>query len=99
MSDYKISFGDDEEYTRAYMESKGWLSVLQLTFEGKVYHLNFYDPVRLAQCIETEMKDHNPCFFEENLIVIKSITEKNIRGAIEAIIANGQVSNLISQET
>ena len=51
MSEYTISFGEDEEYAKAYMESKGWTSANELQIEGTSYQLNFYDPFRLAHPI------------------------------------------------
>jgi len=93
--DYTISFGEDEEYAKAYMESKGWTSVVKLQIEGSTYHLNFYDPVRLAQCISDELDNGDVCFFEENLIIIERLTEDNIHKAIETIIAQKRISKLI----
>ena len=95
MSKYKISYGEYEEYAKAYMEIKGWTSVVELQVEGSTYQLNFYDPVRLAQCINDELDNKDVCFFEENLIIVENVTEENIRRAIETIIAQKRISKLV----
>ena len=43
--------------------------------------------------------NHNETyFFEENLIVIESVTEENIRRAIETIISEKKISKLIPKQ-
>ena len=37
-------------------ESKGWLSGVIAIVDGRCYQVTFYDPIRLAQDIETELE-------------------------------------------
>jgi hypothetical protein len=70
---------------RDYMErqAKGWLSdVIVQTEDGVEHKLSFYDPVRLAQEIESEFSEGKSGFIERGLIVVSEVTKENIEKAI-----------------
>lgn len=75
------------------LESKGWFSDTCLVFEGRRYRLNFYDSARLTQEIESNLSD-DLLFFEKNLIVIPSVTRRNMERAVEVLVHSGRVTSL-----
>ena len=91
---YKLEFpaGFDERAVFEH-EAKGWLPGVVVTAEGVRFELLFYDPVRLAQDVEEELR-HAPFVFESNLVVIPSVTVENMARATEGIFAGESVSDL-----
>jgi hypothetical protein len=83
--DYKLIFPYDFDDYAWEVESKGCFDGVQLEYQGKIYKLNFYDPIRLAQEIADELIAQN-VFIEDNLLVIKSVDRLNIQNAIEFLI-------------
>ena len=70
---------------RDHMErpAKGWLSGVIVQAEDGVEHeLSFYDPIRLAQEIESELGEGKSGFIERGLIVVPEVTKENIDKAI-----------------
>ncbi len=67
-------------------EAKGFYSSAIVNAGGKSYSLKFYDKVRLAQDIEEEL-DAAACFFENNLVVISSITRAHMEAALVSLAA------------
>jgi hypothetical protein len=62
---------------------KGWLQGVEVRFaKGAIYPLFFYDPVRLAQDLETDAKHGRPFVAHPGMIVIPEIT----RGAIVDVV-------------
>lgn len=83
-----------EEYA-SEVESKGWFSDAKLAYSGRRYRLSFYDPVRLAQEIDSEIQ-RGGIFFETNLVVIRSVTRPNMENAVTQLIERGDVPSLIA---
>ena len=69
MTNYTLTFPDDFDDYEWEVRSKGWFGDAKLKLLGKEYRLNFYDPVRLGQEIESELH-RRTAFFEPNLVVI-----------------------------
>jgi hypothetical protein len=62
---------------------KGWLQGVEVRFaNGDVHPLFFYDPMRLAQDLETDAKHGRPFDAHPGMIVIPEIT----RGAIVDVV-------------
>src|SRR5712692_7288011 len=58
---------------------KGWLQGVEVRFSnGDVHALFFYDPVRLAQDLETDAKHGRPFVAHPGMIVIPEITREAI---------------------
>lgn len=79
---YSLVFPNDLDEYEWEVVSKGWFADVRLVHLGKQYVLNFYDPVRLSQEVESALHD-NGIFVEENLIVIETITRENMVKAVE----------------
>ena len=62
--------------------------------DGTTYELFFYDPVRLAQELDIEVKDGIPCIAEVNMVVVPEVTPAAIRAAIERLVQIGHFSHL-----
>ena len=93
---YVLTLPEDFEDYASEVQSKGWFSGATLLFAGKLYRLNFYDPVRLAQDVESELEGQDT-FFEPNVVVVRSVTRENMRNAVGALIDRG-VANLLAAE-
>lgn len=64
--------------------AKGWLDgVVYQREDGNKHTLSFYDPVRLTQDLEEEIKNGKHAIVEKNLIVVKEVNKANIEKAIE----------------
>ena len=73
---YPIEWSKKDKLERP---SKGWLdNVIVTTENGKEYTLSFYDPVRLSQDLEEEIKMGKTAIIEKGLLVIKQVTKENI---------------------
>ncbi len=71
-------------------EAKGWFSGATMIISGKRYQLNFYDPVRLSQEIESEL-ERGDVFFEPNLVVVKSVTGSSMAQAARQLVESDRV--------
>lgn len=85
MFDYKLIFPSDFDDYAWEVELKGYFDDTLLEYQGKIYKLTFYDPIRLAQEIADELIARD-VFVEDNLLVIKSVDRLNIQNAIEFLI-------------
>src|SRR6266542_4421704 len=73
-------------------KDKGWLQGVEIRFtNGDVQPLFFYDPVRLAQDLETEAKLGRPLISEPGMIVIPEITREAIRVAVNKLVDRGSL--------
>jgi hypothetical protein len=78
--EYPIEWDERDNLERP---AKGWLDGVKVTkANGKNYLLSFYDPTRLAQDLEEELKIGKAGIVEKGLIVIKEVTKENIEKAI-----------------
>jgi hypothetical protein len=73
--------------------AKGWFAGVVAVIEGRRYTLTVYDPVRLAQDVEEELK-LGRVFLEPNLVVVASVTRENIAAAVQEIVDGGRVGDL-----
>lgn len=76
--------------------TKGWFSEAWMTVSGKHYRLNFYDAVRLAQEIESELQ-RGGVFFEPNLVIVQAVTRSDMERAAELLAQTGQVASLVAE--
>jgi hypothetical protein len=94
MSSFSFDLPQDFADFEGEVEAKGWLSGALLTASGKRHCLNFYDPVRLGQEIESEL-DRGGVFFEPNLVIVRSVTRANMERAAALLTESGQVASLL----
>ena len=85
---------DDYEWE---VKAKGFFSEARLSVSGKRYRLNFYDPVRLGQEVESELQRGGQ-FFETNLVVVSSVTRCDMERAAETLMKSGREAFLIADE-
>jgi hypothetical protein len=78
------------------LESKGWFNEARLEFEGRVYRLVFYDPVRLGRDIGDEMQRCG-VFFEPNLIVVPTVTRQNMEKAATLLVNQAHLGSLVPE--
>lgn len=93
MSNFSFVLPEDFADYKWQAEVKGWFSGVTMIVSGKRYRLNFYDPVRLAQEIESEL-ERGDIFFEPNLVVVKSVTGSNMERAARQLAESDRVKFL-----
>jgi hypothetical protein len=76
--------------------AKGWFPA-ELVYSGRTYPVTFYDPVRLAQEITDEL-ERSGIFFEENLIVVRTVNRQLLEDAVRKLFETGQIHRLIPSE-
>lgn len=76
------------------VQTKGWFADALLTVAGKRYRLNFYDPVRLSQEIESEL-ERGVAFAEPNLVIVRRVTRSDMQRAAEMLAQSGQANILL----
>ena len=96
MTKHSLDFPQGYDDYAFEVESKGWFGEARLSFLGRQYRLNFYDPVRLGQDIDSEIQ-RGHLFFEPNLVVVQSLTRPNMESAVARLVESGQVSLLIAE--
>jgi hypothetical protein len=84
MKNYIINFSDDFSEYAWEIELKGCFEVDIQVFD-KLYTFNFYDPIRLKQTIEDDVRS-NQYSFCENMVVLPKVNLRNIEKFIEDII-------------
>jgi hypothetical protein len=92
-NNYKISFPDNyatDEYIQFEVESKGYLRGVIVIINNISYTMTFYDPVRLHQDIEEELKSEK-YFFESNPVIVPGVTKNCIVEAIDSLIKNDDI--------
>ena len=93
---FLLEIPDDLESYEWEVEKKGWFGNVGFLFEGNYYKLDFYDSHRLSQEILDELKE-KPCFHDLNLIIVKTVNSKNMYGAIEYLIQENRINQLIPE--
>lgn len=69
-------------------EAKGWLPGVRVRLVGHTYTLTFYDPVRLAQDLEEELRQR-AMFAEKNLVVVNEVTRACVIAAVAELARTG----------
>jgi hypothetical protein len=68
------------------MTDKGYLSEVIVQLEdGPRYQVNFIDPVRLRQDLDSETKSERPYYAEPGLIIVPEVTMQAIRRAVDGL--------------
>jgi hypothetical protein len=96
MTKHALEFPEGYDDYASEVESKGWFGEARLSFSGRLYKLTFYEPVRLAQEIDSEIK-RGHFFFEPNLVIVQALTRPNMEHAADQLIELGSVSSLIAE--
>jgi hypothetical protein len=96
MTNHSLDFPQGYDECASEVESKGWYGEARLSFTGRRYRLNFYDPARLAQEIDGEIR-RGRFFFEPNLVIVQSLTRPNMENAVTQMIELGSASSLIAE--
>jgi len=94
---YSLVFPEGFDDYAWEVQAKGWFADAMLLSLGRQYRINFYDPVRLGQEIESEHK-RGGVFFEQNLVVVQSVTRPNMEKAMNFLMESGQASSLIAEQ-
>ena len=74
----------------------GSFSEARLVVLGRKYRLNFFDPVRLAQEVQSALH-RGAVFFESNVVVVPSLTRENMERAAAEVMRSGNVASLIAE--
>lgn len=93
---FTVIFPEDYDARSEYETPfRGYLEgvVVQLE-DGSRYPLAFFDPVRLRQDLEAEVKWGKSCLAEVNLIVLPEVTTAAIRKAVAELFQEGYFQHL-----
>ncbi|MFD1703939.1 hypothetical protein ACFSCV_13095 [Methylopila henanensis] len=85
----------DFDECEAIIIAKGWLSDVKAVVGEARYSLTFYDPVRLVEEAEDEM-EKGGIFFEQNLVIVRSVTRSNMEKALVFLVTTGQIAALVA---
>lgn len=96
MSNFSFALPSDFADYEWEVTAKGCFSEARISVAGKQYRLNFYDPVRLGQEIESEL-ERGGVFFEPNLVIVRSVTRVDMQRAAEQLVQSDQLALLISE--
>ena len=85
-----ISFPEGfEERLELEMTARGYLSSVVVQLGEEQYRLFFYDPVRMQQDLEEEIKLGRSYLAEPNVVLLPEITTENIKKAILGLYQDG----------
>jgi hypothetical protein len=78
------------------MEQKGWcgIGIVELPSRARI-RVFFYDPVRLAQDLETDLKLGRPCIAELGMIVIPRVTLEYMERSVRILYETGYFNGLV----
>jgi hypothetical protein len=72
------------------MPMKGWVCIRVEAEEGKYYEVDFFDPVRLQQDMESDIENGKPCFAEYGaLVVVPEVTVEAVERSVLYLWQNG----------
>lgn len=80
---------DFDERAAFEITMKGWLSAEVEVEGGYRYSVFFYDPVRLQQDLESEIKFGAPCLAEAGLVVLPEVSVEAAQRAIQHLYQKG----------
>ncbi|MBI2807875.1 MAG: hypothetical protein HYX68_23070 [Planctomycetes bacterium] len=68
-------------------KEKGWLQGVEVRFfNGSIHPVFFYDPVRLAQDLETDVKHGRPFVAQPGMVVLSEITRDAILDVVDKLV-------------
>jgi hypothetical protein len=77
------------------VSSKGWLSTQVETYDGRLYPIFFYDPVRLQQDLEDGSE---LCLAEPGMVVLPEVTVEAAEAAVRHLWLKGYFNHLQAQQ-
>jgi hypothetical protein len=79
-----------DERAAEEVELKGYFqhAVVRLP-DGRRMRLSFWEPVRLTQDLETDVRNGRTCFAEPGLVIVPSVSVENMRRAVFELYRTG----------
>ena len=91
----RLIFRESFEEVGWEVSCKGWYSGVMVELEdGSRYEVFFYDPVRLAQDLQSDAETGRPYIAEPGMIVVPEISEESMRLAVKQLHNNGWFEHL-----
>lgn len=88
---------DFDERAQWEVQQKGWFDQALVHLpDGSRVRVCFWDPVRLSQDLETDLKMGSACIAEPGMIVISQVTLENMKAAVEELYHRGYFNQLRS---
>jgi hypothetical protein len=94
--EYEIVFPEGFDGVEWEAEAKGWLQGVTVVIGARRYRVTFYDPTRLAQDIEEELRS-KAVFLEANVLVVPAVTRVEMEKAIGSVVKAGGQLDLIPE--
>jgi hypothetical protein len=98
LSDFSLALPADFDDFVPDLKAKGWYGDAVLVVSGRKYRLCFYDPVRLAQEIQSEF-ERGVEFFEPNLVVIPAVTRQEMLLAAGRLASSKRLDQLLEERS
>lgn len=85
-----------DEHLAFEIEQKGWcgIGIVELP-NGARIKLSFYDPVRLAQDLESDLSFGDVCVAEPGMVVIPKVTREYMEKAVSQLFKSGYFDHLV----
>ncbi len=84
-----------DERTAWEVEQKGFFEHARVRLpDGRIAKVCFWEPVRLAQDLEMDMRHGQVCIGEPGLILIPKVTLENMRAAVKELYRSGYFERL-----
>lgn len=96
MTDFSFVLPADFDDYAWEVQAKGCFTEALMTIAGKRYRLNFYDPTRLSQEIESELA-RGVAFAEPNLVIVRAVTRSDMEQAAEMLAQSAQANTLVPE--
>lgn len=89
-----------DDRTAFEIEQKGWCGIAAVELaNGQQVPVFFYDPERLVQDLESEIKSGKACIAEPGMIVIPEVTISNMEKAVKQLSQGGYFSCFASSSS
>lgn len=88
---------DFDAQTEFEAEQKGWFGGAAVRLPNDILiPVSFWDPVRLAQDLESEVKSGQFCLAEPCMIIVPAITKMHMVGAVKQLFVDKYFDRLLS---
>jgi hypothetical protein len=78
------------------VEQKGWCGIALVEVpNGTRFRVFFYDPIRLAQDLETDLKSGEFCIAEPGMIVVPTVSREHMENAVRRLYEKGYFQSLV----
>ncbi len=86
---------DKSDYQEFTSKSAGYRGDVYVEINNKLYHILFYDIVRLNQDFNDQLKDQGYYITDPNLVILSEVTSENLISIIPILYREGYFSKVV----